>query len=132
MSTVRYTLVAVRWWFTDHAIERYAQRVRPALTRAQARHELMRIVEHGEIAHARPAWLRYHGTADGYLLVADVCFPLRRRGNRWIALTCLTRGSLTPHERRERSELHRARRQAARRKPPAGRILKVEEQPHAF
>lgn len=100
-------------WFTTHAIERYVERVRPALTKAAARCELVRLCEVAEVALERPAWLGLGEATDAFLLLGDdVVLPLVRGHTGWVAITCMTRGCISPAERMARNNRNRARRYA--------------------
>jgi len=105
--------------WTVHAVSRYAERVKPALTDAQAKTDLHRLERSLTITHERPTWLGpARGVTDGYLLLGeDIVFPFRAHHGQRFALTCLTRGGLGDHERQRRAT---ARRETAR----ARRILR--------
>ena len=105
-------------WFTTHAIERYVERLRPALTKAAARRELVRLCEVAEITADRPGWLGLGEATDAYLLIGeDVALPVMRGHTGWVAITCMTRGCLAPSERRARNRANKARRYARSHKP---------------
>lgn len=96
---------------TTHAVKRFRERVRPGLAWDAAESELLRLLDLGEIAAEPPAWLadRQLETAESYLVVGDLVFPLARSSyndSRWLAKTCLARGGI--------SELARARRKRHR------------------
>jgi hypothetical protein len=110
---------------TEHAIERYGERVRPSLATGQLESEVLHVVEQVGVICWQP--LEWCLTSDdpttiGWLNVgADICFPLQfHRGKRGVlvATTCLTRGLLTEHARAEmnRRARNRRRRRAARRR----------------
>jgi hypothetical protein len=104
---------------TAHAVQRYQQRVRPALSLEAAADELARVALVGEITTEPPTWhLRSCAqVAPYYLSVADVLLPLtphRGRPGLLVATTCLVKGSLSPDARRYRTA--RRRRSAARRR----------------
>jgi hypothetical protein len=90
---------------TDHAVLRFHERVRPALTRGQARAELERLAPVVEIAEEPPAWYRGDGPrTQGYgLLGNDIAFPLMFNGRVYYAVTCVVRGAVGDDERRERN-----------------------------
>src|SRR4051794_29245874 len=101
---------------SEHAVERFRQRVRPALDRNRAEDELARLALFGDVVAQPPAW-HAAATADiapWYLVIADCLLPLRphvRDPDVLVATTCLARG-----ERSETVRLrHRAQRRAARR-----------------
>jgi hypothetical protein len=105
-------------WFTTHAIERYVERLRPALTKKAARRELVALCEVAEVVTERPAWLGLGEATDGYLLLGDdVVLPVMRGKTGWVAMTCMTRGGLAPSERRARNRAAKARRYARSHKP---------------
>lgn len=79
--------------FSDHAIVRYAERVRPGLALGQIRQDLTTLVaQSGIAAEQRPAWVKEAGRSlDGctwLLLGDDLAFPIREG----LAVSCLARG----------------------------------------
>jgi hypothetical protein len=75
---------------TDHAVERYRERVHPELTFAEARRRLIDLARKAERV-AEPPWGRT-GNAVAWLLVEfGVALPLvaRKGGSRLAAATCL-------------------------------------------
>lgn len=77
--------------FTDHALRRYIERVRPTLSRTSAREELAAVLRLAEIREDFPPFRANSTEADGYAMLGeDVCFPCKRRSNGWMALTCIT------------------------------------------
>lgn len=100
-------------WFTDHAISRYIERLRPALEPTGALTELRSLAQAGTITPTPPGWCR-HTTADRFLRVGDdVCIPLHKSGGRTVAPTVMVR-DVSPSERARRTQAHRDRRQARR------------------
>ncbi len=96
--------------FSQHAVERYIERVKPCLDRDRAWAELKALAPLGEIVTQRPAWAGTGDAADGFLCLCDcVCFPVING----LAVTCLVRGSLPKHTRLARNKA-RARRTFAR------------------
>src|SRR3954452_22560787 len=93
--------------FTKHAIERFQERCRPALSIDAAGAELARIAVHGEVTGSAPAWhaRRAATTCEAYLLLGDdIVLPLVRvRDSEWVAKTCLTRGTLSDAARCRRN-----------------------------
>jgi tRNA C32,U32 (ribose-2'-O)-methylase TrmJ len=103
MSTVTIQL-------SQHAVERFQQRVRPALSLLDAERELAQLALAGELIPEPPAW---HAAtcaqiAEWYLVIADVVLPLKQH---WsdrdvlVATTCLARGERSAearHRRRQR------------------------------
>ena len=80
--------------FTRHAVQRYIERVRPALDESLASRELGNLAGAGTITTTTPAW---RGSTGGMVLdLGDVCFVLdvdRRDLEQLVACTCLTRTS---------------------------------------
>lgn len=103
--------------FSDHAIERFQERCRPALSAPAAGAELARVAVLGQITSAAPSWhaCRAGETAEAYLLLGeDVVLPLVRIGDAlWLAKTCLTRGTMSDAARTRRNN-RKARFRAAR------------------
>ena len=100
-------------WFSDHAVQRYQERLRPGLDLLHARNELTRLADAGQVTPNPPGWAQ---TADGgpfLILGPDVCLPLVPKGrNRLVATTVLTRDSLKPADREQRHRERRIRRHA--------------------
>ena len=97
---------------SEHAIQRFRQRVRPAIGVAEAEGELARLALFGDLVPEAPAWhaVATADTAPWYLVIADCVLPLRphwREAEVLVATTCLARGDV--------SEATRFRRQARRR-----------------
>lgn len=81
-----------RYGITEHAIERYIERVRPALDKDAARAEVTRMCASvAVITTVIPEWIapwRRHKGTDAYLMLGeDIAMPMT--GD--TALTCLTR-----------------------------------------
>lgn len=68
----RSTMTAVQ--FTNHAVERFQERVRPTLGTGGAIAELARIVPFCELRLGSPPWCGRE-SAFLYLVIGDVCFP---------------------------------------------------------
>ena len=106
-----------------HAVERFQERVRPALGFPEAEDELARLTLAAELAAEPPAW---HAAscaqiAPWYLVVGDVVLPLKQHRTEpdvLVATTCLARGERSEDARRRL----RARRRGARR-PLHGQAL---------
>lgn len=97
-----------------HAIERFQQRMRPALTLAAAEEELAELMALGEIVGQPPDWFarRQLQHAPCYLVVGDFVLPLvpaRYDPEVLCATTCVARGGLSD-KARERRNSHRRRR----------------------
>jgi hypothetical protein len=81
---------------TTHAIDRFRERVRPALAWEQAEHEFRAVLSLAEETPHPPAWLagRELQRASMYLVLGDLVMPLTRSAitpGRWLVTTCLTR-----------------------------------------
>lgn len=100
---------------SEHAVEQYRERIRPALDRATARVELARLVPSGQIGEEPPDWARSAGAKPYYLVIGDaLALPLAPQHGRWVTTTCLVQTTLTPRRREERTR-RKARRAAATR-----------------
>jgi hypothetical protein len=88
---------AVARELSDHAVERWQERVRPGLTLGQAEEDLARALEeHGSWAEC-PDWINDWHEADGWLAVGDgLAFPVCRR----VVVSVLIRGGHSPASRR--------------------------------
>jgi hypothetical protein len=96
---------------TEHAIEQFRQRCRPALDFQAAKGELMALLrDHGRVTLERPAWTRSATTkygTEGWLLIGDcVALPILDGA----VITCLTRGGIPDTERARRKAKRIARR----------------------
>jgi hypothetical protein len=77
---------------TDHAAERYRERVRPELTLEEARSELVRLTRTAPAVEP-PAWMRRRDAGPTLMLgggAYGVCRPMPRRRGRWQLTTILT------------------------------------------
>ena len=104
---------------TDHAVQRYQERVRPSLSPEAARGDLERLLRlHAEPCE-RPEWYveRRTGpptTATHWARIGDVFLAcVQPRPGRLLVLTVITHG-LSPEARAKRSGERRAARRAAR------------------
>jgi hypothetical protein len=109
----------VRYILTAHAVERFIERVRSGLSWSGAEMELERVLEHGQLTEQPPVWLAERSRPDAsmYVSLGDVVLPLapsRERVGQWIALTCLTSGTLAPAVRARRKAAHEMRRRSRR------------------
>lgn len=100
---------------SDHAVERYVERVRPGLGFVAARRELRRLIEAGTLTATAPEWVAESAdVSDAYLDAGDVAICLNvdnsRGGRKLVAATVLIRGSLPPLTRERRNKARRARR----------------------
>ncbi len=123
---------ATTYPISEHALERFQMRVRPALEVDAARVELQRLIELAEFASEPPAWhaVRTRREADGYLLVGDLLMPLRylASSGSWLILTCIARGGISDRARGGRNEVRRSRgRQAKRRRLRQGARMRRAE-----
>jgi hypothetical protein len=102
---------------SDHAVERYQERVKPALDLQAAREDLERMLPLGTFQHDPPPWDRPFDEADGWLLLGEgIVIPLSRNQDRrpgfW-AITVLSHREISPEKRRARND-HKARQRQAR------------------
>lgn len=100
---------------TDHAIQRYQERVKPHFTLDEAQVEARRLLEYfAAIQTERPNWFddatgEHDQPFDGYAMIGDgIAFPLR--GSR--AITCVTVGSMGDEARTARNHRRRGRQRA--------------------
>lgn len=100
--------------FSNHAIERYRDRLRPALSIDQAKLELERISAHSVFDTDGPSWMTVERKErnNSFLEIGDAAFPLEPSddGETLVAKTCLVRGSLSPQARDRRNRMRRTRR----------------------
>jgi len=99
-----------------HGIERFRDRVRPALDLPHAEQELRELIAHGQVCSDPPGWVaeRQRQRAAFYLLVGDCVFPMdpsRVEPTSLCILTCLTPGDLSPSARSRRNSRRRSRSQ---------------------
>jgi hypothetical protein len=110
-------LASVR--LSAHCIERFRARFRPALDADEAGAELEAMLPCGKIAVEPPTWLAdRRREPDAYLLLGDdMAMPLVRSGTtaQFHAVTCLSRGSISPAERARRKAKRADRRRRAHR-----------------
>jgi hypothetical protein len=122
---------------SHHALERYAERIRPHLAgdRDALFADLARLVAAcGSVSHERPAWINDDWTVDTgaartlfWLDCGDIALPLGASvgSERLLATTVLTRGGISDVARRnrnrQRSSRTRGDRMAKRRRPGEGR-----------
>lgn len=103
---------------SQHCVERFHERFRPALDVIRARAELELLLEQGEIAPDPPEWMarKMRQRADAYLIVGDdLVLPLECIGytsEELVAKTCIDRGGISELARRGRNERGRKRRAA--------------------
>lgn len=100
---------------TQHACERYIDRVKPYLTVKQARAELERLLEMGTV-RGQPCWHKAvhvdeESVPDFYVELSDgIACPVR---DGWV-ITVLTRAGMTEGSRSYRNRKKKQRRQAVR------------------
>lgn len=99
---------------SQHAIDRFHERVRPGLDRAAAEDALAQLALLGTIESEPPEWLarRQRQRAACYLVAGDVVLPLdpyRRDPRVLVALTCVARGGISELARQRRNEGRRVR-----------------------
>lgn len=90
-----------------HAVERFRQRGRQ-LTFKQASKELDRLVPLAEWHTLAPKWLRSSiKDYDGVLVLGDMALIVQDQ----VIVTCIYRGTISPHERERRKRRKRERRE---------------------
>jgi len=108
------TAVDVR--LSRHCVDRFHARFRPAADAARAEAELRAMLPCADLVHEVPEWLEERRrSADAYLVIGDdLAMPLVpvSGGRAYVAVTCLSRGTISPGERARR----KARRDARRRR----------------
>jgi len=91
---------------SGHCIRRFNQRIRPCLDERQAEDELARLLScSSEIILERPGWMDPpKRQPDAWALIGpDIALPLLDTGERFLAVTLLTRdGSFSTSRRRYR------------------------------
>ncbi|ADB52885.1 hypothetical protein [Conexibacter woesei] len=91
--------------FTDHAIERFAERAGLDTAQRRAVEPIARdlLMQEGRVVGTPPAWYRSSNTADGYLQTGDwllfVCRASRRRASAYDVVTVLCNGDSTTWSR---------------------------------
>ncbi len=101
--------------FTRHALDRYRERVQPALGYREVVDAVRRILAHGRISGEAPSWLaqRQRTSSSHYLEIGDVVFPLRggvAANGRLVAVTCIARGGISAPARQRRKAKNQRRR----------------------
>ena len=104
---------------SDHCVDRYIERVKPALSIEQAEADLERLVGLAGIAAEPPAWHEERSLleSDGYVVICDeIALPLQRAHDAgvFVATTCVTRTSVSGKARAKRNHHKRSRRAAKR------------------
>jgi hypothetical protein len=113
---------------TTHAVARFRDRVRPGLGWEAAEAEMLRLAQLTDPVPEPPAWFarRAHATAERYLVLGDLVFPLARSSQRaelWLIASCIPRGTLSDRGRQERRR-QRAEKRRARRRVQANRTTR--------
>jgi hypothetical protein len=103
----------MRFIVTDHALDRFVERVRPSLGREQASDELWRLLERARVVGHPPGWYVPGGDADAdryVLLTPEIVLPgVQLPSGRIRLMSCICRGGIGA-EARERRNARRARR----------------------
>lgn len=106
---------------TDHALDRWLERVRWVDNPEQALEELDRLMQVGTFTELPPDWWQLEDDVAtltfGFVTAGDVCFVIchkRTDVERLVVATLATRGDLSADEREYRHRLHRDRRHRAR------------------
>lgn len=112
----------MRVTLTEHAVQRFQERVRPGLGLAMARAELRRLVDaHAEVCEP-PGWYfegGRHARADTLVRIGpDILLPCATRDGRLFALTVVCRGLLGDDERAYRRRCKRVERERKRASRP--------------
>src|SRR4051794_33885032 len=93
---------------TDHAVERYIERLQRPLDFKRAKVELICLLPFGYFSEEPPDWLDYiDPDVSGYWIIGDLCLVLQAKR---VAVTCIPRGTMLPSIRRARNNARRARR----------------------
>lgn len=102
--------------FTQHALERLAERLWQLPDAAAADQRLSCLINHAAITATRPRWMHPStGAADAWLVLGDIAFPLAcSPDGRLHATTCIARGGIAVRRRprRPRHRRHGARPEA--------------------
>lgn len=107
----------MRYRLTEHAVERYALRVKPALSRQVAASELKALVEAAELFDHPPCWKTESEVQSPYYaeLAEGICAAVDRNG---YVITVLCRGGLSAEARKARNAYNARERRKRRRKSP--------------
>lgn len=110
----------MRVWYSDHAVDRFIERVRPTLEWRAAAVELRRLVETFGERVERPAWCPEPEFEGFCIAVCDdvvvVCREDHRPQMLPLAVTVLARGHMGEESRERRNERRRKRPSARTRK----------------
>lgn len=107
---------------TAHAVDRYQERVKPALTFDAAKAEVERLVELAEFTTVEPGWTSYGlRPPDGWLIACDsIAFPVMSKS----VLTCITRSGIGDEARKLRTARKKAGRGREVKGPNVGNDLR--------
>ncbi len=115
---------------TDHAVERYIERVRPGLGYPAAKADLLRLIEQHGVMVDRPDWYSPGRTtqADRFVQVAPgVLLPcMVMQAGRLRAMTVICHGHVSDAHRADRNARRRARKRARSSKARTGYLLPRE------
>jgi hypothetical protein len=116
----------VNIWVSDHAADRYVERVKPSLTRKQARREIEGLAK---LAGEPQPYCRYAPEQmefEAYLeLAPGIAIALRPHDrDTMLVVTTIIQGSSTPGEVRRRREEKRKRKQKSRAQKRKERIAR--------
>ena len=102
---------------SEHAADRYVERVKPHLTRDEAIAEIERLAQLGGYADEVPEWVNGETEADLWFIPCDgIAIPCQRGATTLFASTTLTRSSYG-EEMRAHKNLMRRKRRARAHKP---------------
>lgn len=126
-KTVVVWVAGTRVYLSRHAVERYHERVRPALSPERVREEMREVLRQGERLLTPPEWLLEASSlarelaADWWLVLGDsIVLPIAQGR----AVTCLTRSDFGElyRERRSAQRASQPRRDEPRKGNPKGRM----------
>jgi hypothetical protein len=98
---------AVKLRLTSHAVDRYLERVKPALTPAAARQELLALLRGAVVTDQRPGWAKPSLEDCSYVEISDGIAACVQSGS---VTTVLVRAGLAPEHRQRRKEAKRKKR----------------------
>lgn len=114
---------------TVHAIDRYHERVKPGLSRVDAKADLERMLDLAEVVDVRPCWAGEGHQADRWLTLGEgIAFPLVDNAGTTYAVTCLCNAGLSEQGRERRQRRKRARRERANLRAERSRRLRLERE----
>lgn len=75
---------------SDHAVERYIERIRPAADEPCARADIRKLIDFGTYVDETPEWVRDpRHEPDGYFVCGNVAFPVAQAWNGLVVTTTL-------------------------------------------